>query len=249
MPDLLLVLAALIGAAVQATVGFGYAFFAAPAAFAVYQPEPAVALLLGMAIVVNGLVLLGERRNPEVEYAAAVPMLVAAVPGVAAGVVVLGAVDADHLQVAVGALILFGVVAQARRSARQPDVPPSVQGHLPLAVGAGLTAGVLTTSASITGPVVVLALTHEGGRGKALRDTLAFILLGLSILGAIALAVSGADTSGIALADVLVIGAALLIGLRIGAVIFARLPTELHYRLVLVAAAIAAALSLLSGLT
>jgi len=37
--DLLLIAAVLIGISVQAAIGFGFAFFVAPAAFAALEPE------------------------------------------------------------------------------------------------------------------------------------------------------------------------------------------------------------------
>ena len=51
---------------VQAAIGFGFAFFVAPAAFAAFPPEQAVTLVLLLGVAINCLVLFGERRGLEV---------------------------------------------------------------------------------------------------------------------------------------------------------------------------------------
>ena len=44
--EVLVVGAVLVGMSVQAAIGFGFAFFVAPAAFAAFDPEQAVTLVL-----------------------------------------------------------------------------------------------------------------------------------------------------------------------------------------------------------
>ena len=55
--ELLVVGAVLVGMSVQAAIGFGFAFFVAPAAFAAFAPEQAVTLVLLLGVIINVLVL------------------------------------------------------------------------------------------------------------------------------------------------------------------------------------------------
>ena len=80
---------------VQAAIGFGFAFFVAPAAFAAFEPEPAVTLVLLLGIAINCLVLFGERRSAEVESRQIGLLLIAAAPGTLAGLWLLTHADRD----------------------------------------------------------------------------------------------------------------------------------------------------------
>jgi uncharacterized protein len=241
--DLLLVAAVVVGISVQAAIGFGFAFFVAPAAFAAFPPEQAVTLVLLLAIALNCLVLFGERRATSIARREVTILLAAAVPGMALGAWVVTAADPELLQILVGVVVLIGAAVQALG-------PRSGTEHAPtLEVGGGLAAGALTTSVSVNGPAVLLVLTRIGLRGGALRDSLAAALLGLSLLATpIVLVASGADR---ALPDGLVVLAcvpALLAGHRVGAAVFRRLDDDAHHRVALTAAALAGLLSIAAAL-
>jgi uncharacterized protein len=243
--DLLLVAAVVVGISVQAAIGFGFAFFVAPAAFAAFAPEQAVTLVLLLAIAINCLVLFGERRQVRVARREVTILVVAAVPGMLLGAWVVTRADRELLQLLVGVFVLAGAAVQAlgqRPAASEPRAPV-------LEVGGGLAAGALTTSVSVNGPAVVLVLTRLGLRGGDLRDSLAAALLGLSLLATpVVLVASGADRalpdSWVALACV----PALLIGHRFGAAVFRRLDDDSHHRAALGAAALAGLLSIAAAL-
>jgi len=237
--DLLLVAAVVVGISVQAAIGFGFAFFVAPAAFAAFPPEQAVTLVLMLAIAINCLVLFTERRPVAVARREVGILLAAAVPGMVLGAWIVTQADRDLLQLLVGIVVLIGAGVQAlgpRTSARRGPA---------LEVGGGLAAGALTTSVSVNGPAVVLVLTRIGLRGGPLRDSLAAALLGLSLLAApiVLIAAGGSE----ALPDgwvVLACVPALLIGHRVGAAVFRRLDDDAHHRVALIAAALAGLLSI-----
>ena len=241
--DLLLVAAVVVGISVQAAIGFGFAFFVAPAAFAAFPPEQAVTLVLLLAIAINCLVLFGERRRVEVARREVAILLAASVPGMLIGAWVVTEAGRDLLQLLVGVVVLVGAGVQALG-------PRSGTRHAPtLEVGGGLAAGALTTSVSVNGPAVVLVLTRLGFRGGGLRDSLAATLLGLSLLATpIVLVASGGDRAvpdgWVALACV----PALLIGHRVGAAVFRRLDDDAHHRVALIAAALAGLLSICGAL-
>ena len=237
--DLLLVSAVVVGISVQAAIGFGFAFFVAPAAFAVFPPEQAVTLVLLLGVAINCLVLLGERRRVDVAHREVAILLAAALPGMLVGAWVVTEADRDLLQLLVGIAVLAGAGVQALG-------PRTAAGSLPaLEVGGGLAAGALTTSVSVNGPAVLLVLTRIGLRGGSLRDSLAAALLGLSLLAVpVVLVASGA---GRALPDdwvALACVPALLAGHRFGAAVFRRLDDDSHHVAALSAAALAGLLSI-----
>ncbi|MDX6583139.1 MAG: uncharacterized protein QOI10_2323 [Solirubrobacterales bacterium] len=238
--DLLLVAAVVVGISVQAAIGFGFAFFVAPAAFAAFHPEQAVTLVLLLAIAINCLVLFGEGRRVDVANGTVAVLVAAAVPGMVIGAWVVTEANRELLQLLVGVVVLAGAGVQAL------GPRPAATGRASaLEIGGGLAAGALTTSVSVNGPAVVLVLTRLGLRGGRLRDSLAAALLGLSLLAApVVLIASGADR---ALPDgwvVLACVPALLVGHRAGAAVFRRLDDEAHHRVALGAAALAGLLSI-----
>ena len=241
--DLLLVAAVLVGISVQAAIGFGFAFFVAPAAFAAFPPEQAVMLVLLLGVAINCLVLFGERRRVDVARREVTILLAAALPGMLVGAWVVTEADRDLLQFLVGVVVLAGAGVQAIG-------PRSGTGHAPaLEIGGGFAAGALTTSVSVNGPAVLLVLTRIGLRGSALRDSLASALLGLSVLAApIVVVAAGGDRALPEGWVVLACVPTLLVGHRAGAAVFRRLDDDAHHRVALIAAALAGLLSIVAAL-
>jgi uncharacterized protein len=173
------------GAALQSATGFGFSVVAAPLVFAVVEPEEAVGLLIVLGSLVNVLTLVSERRRPRPVWRECAVLLACALPGAVAGVAVLRALDPVALQVAVSA----GVVATliARRLAKQRT--PAWGGPI-----AGFAAGALTTSTTTAGPPLIVYLLGRRLEPVQVRDTMPVCFLGLSVVGVIALLVTG--TSG-----------------------------------------------------
>jgi uncharacterized membrane protein YfcA len=171
------------GAALQSATGFGFALIAAPIVFAVVEPEEAVGLLIVLGAEVSLLTLATERRRPQPIKRDCVVVLVSALPGAVAGVALLRALDAVALQVAVS----VGVIATlaARRLAAGHHTPAWT------AWIAGFLSGGLTTSTTTTGPPLIVYLLGRDIRPGQFRDTLTVCFLGLSVVGVIALVVTG----------------------------------------------------------
>jgi uncharacterized membrane protein YfcA len=245
--EVLVVVAVLIGMSVQSAIGFGFAFFAAPAAFAAFAPEQAVLCVLILGVPINCLVLFAEGRRARVASGPTATVIVAALPGMLAGAWVVSQVDRDALQALVGVIVLAAALAQALATrAGSPARPQAAAASpSPAEIGGGLASGVLSTSVSINGPPLVLTFSHLGLRGALLRDSLAAALLALTFpAAAIVLAVGGGET---ALPDGWVLLAcvpAVLVGHRFGAGIFRRLDDGTHHRAALGAAAAAGVLSI-----
>ena len=173
------------GAALQSATGFGFSIVAAPLVFATVGPEEAVGLLIVLGTLVNVLTLAGERRRPRPVVRECAVLLAFALPGAVAGVAVLRALDPVTLQVAVSAGVLATLAA--RRLARRGM--PAWAGPI-----AGLAAGALTTSTTTAGPPLIVYLLGRRIEPARMRDTVPVCFLGLSLVGVIALWVTG--TSG-----------------------------------------------------
>src|SRR5690349_2521212 len=78
-----------VAAVVQSATGFGFALVAGPVAYAVLHPLPAVTLILIVAPVVSVLVLFGERRRPRVLWREISLAVVAAIPGLPIGLLLI----------------------------------------------------------------------------------------------------------------------------------------------------------------
>src|SRR5918996_3805322 len=132
--------AAFAGAAVQSATGFGFALVLSPALFAAMEPVEAVIALLVLGLALNLLVLFEGGRPEHVDWRALAPMLLAAVPGLAVGVVALTQLSKEALQVAVGVAVILAAGWQLRE-----PVP-----RRPSGLAAGFASGALTTSVSVS---------------------------------------------------------------------------------------------------
>lgn len=225
---LLAALAALVGAAVQSSTGFGFALVLSPALFAVLEPAEAVTTLLVLGLALNLLVLFERGRPEHVDGRRLAPMLAAAVPGLAVGVVILGALSKEVLQIGVGLAVIAAAAWQLRR--RMLERPLRLAPGASVAVG--FASGVLTTSISVSGPPIVLWLEAHGVSAREFRATLAWSFLALNLAGGVILVAvegGGALRPGL-LAGLLVL---VLAGHLLGAFAFSRIDHERFFRIAL----------------
>jgi uncharacterized protein len=241
------VAAVVVGMAVQASISFGFGFFVAPAALAVFRPAQAVTLLLLLALLINSLILGAEGRQREIDKRSTVLLCLWALPGIVGGALVVRELNTNVLQVAIGVGIVLAAAFQARSSR---DVEPAGVPHRDRTLGAGgLVSGVLTTATSLNGPTVVLTLTRAGLRAHLLRDTAATIFLVLAISGTVALATLAHSARSVPPWPLLVaLIPAVAVGHQLGAALFRRLDAERHRRLVLGAAIVAGTVSIVAGI-
>jgi uncharacterized protein len=244
---LLAAAAALIGASIQSATGFGFALVLSPALFAVLEPVEAVTSLLALGLVLNLLVLLEHGRPEHIDWRALGPMLLAALPGLAAGAVVLTLLSKDALQVAVGIAAILAAAWQLRQ--RRVRDAASSRRRLPPAVGwaVGFSSGALTTSISISGPPIVLWLEAHEVRPEEFRASLAASFFALNLTGgAVLLAAEGSRALDAGV--VLPLLALVVVGHALGTVAFRRLDRERFFTIVLALVACTGAASLAGGL-
>jgi uncharacterized protein len=218
-----------------------------PALFAAVDPVEAVTSLLVLGLALNVLVLFERGRPEHVNWRALAPMLAAAIPGLAVGVVALMLLSKEALQVAVGLAVIFAAGWQLNR--RRARGPTASGRPLPAAAGwaAGFASGALTTSISVSGPPIVLWLEAHGIRPEEFRASLAGSFLVLNLIGGVVLLV--AEGGGALEADVVLpLLGLVLVGYALGSVVFARLESERFFALSLALVICTGAASLAAGL-
>jgi uncharacterized membrane protein YfcA len=240
---LLAAVAVLVGATVQAATGSGLAQIAGPALVAVLAPAEAVSTLIVLATVTTLLLLLVRRRAQRaVRWADARALLLAGLPGVAAGVLVLAVVARPVLQVVVGLGVLAAVAFQLRpRALAGPPPRPWTTAAV------GVVAGLLTTTTGTNGPPLVLWLERRRATPEQTRDTLGVLFLGLNLLGALALAVAGRAQSAFRPDVLAVLLAAAVVGHAAGRWLFHLLDARRFRAAALAVSALAGLASLVAG--
>lgn len=235
--------AVLAGAAVQSATGFGFALVCGPVLIAVFEPEEAVAVLAALGLVLAVLVLAdsGLRR---VAWRPLAPIMLAAVPGLAIGLLALEAFSKPVLQLGVGLAVVAAAAVQIR--AGRPHEP--AEPGLAASGLVGLVSGALTTSIGVNGPPVAMWLEARGSDPGEMRATLAASFLMLNACGfAVLVAAHGAGD----VADpgrLLPLVGAVIAGHVVGALAFRRIDAETFRRLVLGLVIAAGAASAVAGL-
>lgn len=225
-----IVLAAVLGGALQSTLGFGASFTLVPA-LAVLAPE----LLPGAVIVaiapLSVLMIARDRRGLDGWAVGRVSL--GRLPGIAAGGLVVAFLPLRWLTVTI-AVVLLGAVASVAGGWRL-EVTRARE------VVAGAVSGLTGTAAALGGPP--LALLYRESTGGVLRPTLAGVWLVGTVPVLVSLALAGSLTVEQATAGAW-LGAAMVVGLTAAAPAVARLGDGTLRRLVLGWAAVGALLAL-----
>jgi uncharacterized membrane protein YfcA len=235
--ELVLIFGAL-GAFVQTATGFGGALVLAPVLFATMRPAQAVLLSALLGLVQSSVLVARNRR--EVLRDDLRSLVAFALPGLAAGVLVLRVAPESVLRVVVGASV---IVATIVRRLLGPGRPMSDLAAAP----AGFLAGLLTTSATVNGPPLVLFLSGRGATAAQMRGTLAAMFIALDLLTLLALAVGGALVLP-PLAAVVALAASFPLGLLGGLWLGDRMPERVYARSVTVLLLSLGAASIVAGI-
>jgi uncharacterized protein len=181
-----------------------------------------------------------------VDWGGLKPAMLAALPGLPIGALLVRVLPADALRIAIGVIVCALVAHRVWR--RSPATGRSEPGRA-TATLAGFSAGVLTTSTTTNGPPLALWLGGRGLQPAVVRDTVsaAFLLLDFVGIGVV-LAVVGPSR---ALAEAVWLPAlapVVIAGHLTGSWIFRRLPAHRYDQLLLLAVAAAGAVSIGTGL-
>ncbi|MBA2312495.1 MAG: sulfite exporter TauE/SafE family protein [Actinobacteria bacterium] len=177
---LIAVAAAVVAAAIQGSIGFGFSLVVVPT-LTLIEPRllPAAILLVALPMTI----FLTYRERHAVDLRGLALTSAGRIFGTGAGLWLLTIVPDDDLAVLMGSIILVAVVV----SAFAPDFESRSGAHL----SAGVASGVMGTAAALGGPP--LALAYQSRPGPVLRATLSasFVigalmsLTGLLIVGRI----------------------------------------------------------------
>lgn len=195
---ILTLVAVAVGAVIQGSIGFGYAFVAVPT-MALLYPEalPATPLLLALPLTA----LMSAREWRSIDVTGFFLITGARAVGTAAGVALVVLIPASFLSVLVGLLI----TAVALLSFLNPNFEVSNKTRL----AGGIASGITSTTAAIGGPP--LALIYQDRSGAELRSTLS-----VSFVVGIAMSLVGLGLAGRVQGWHLLLALQLLPGLLVG---------------------------------
>lgn len=166
-----------VGCTIQGVAGFGANLFAVPI-LALINPE----FVPGPVLIVNPILsaLLTWRERGHADREGLRWSLIGRMPGIAAGVLALGAVTEDRLGV------LFGVLLLLSLTLRLAGIKPSrTAGTL---LSAGCLSGFMGTTVGVGGPPI--ALLYHDAPGPVLRATMSSYFLAGTVVSVLALTAS-----------------------------------------------------------
>jgi uncharacterized protein len=233
---------ALLAAIVQATAGLGFALIVTPVLFLEMAPASAIVTATVLGILLNLLVLFAESRSPTPVWGEVLPILAAAIPGAACGVVLLTELPRPALQLFVGATVIAAALLRTRRPAHSRR--RGARSRLAL----GYTVGALATSTGINGPPLALWLAARGLSPAQVRDSLSATFLGIGVIATLTI-LPVVTHARVQAATMAVAACGVLAGHAVGTRLFARLPIARYEHVLLVIVLAAGTASVIAGAT
>lgn len=174
----LALVAVAVGALIQGSIGFGYAFVAVPAMALLYtEAVPVTPLLLALPMTV----LMSAREWRYIDVSGFFLITGARVVGTTLGVALLVYIPASFLSVLVGFLVVL--------AALMSFLSPTFEVNNKTRLAGGIASGVTSTTAAIGG--APLALIYQDRSGAELRSTLAISFVAGIITSLVGLALAG----------------------------------------------------------
>jgi uncharacterized membrane protein YfcA len=237
-----LALLVICGAALLGGIsGFGFALISTPLLLALGFPL-AFVVPMNLAIAMLTRVVVAYRLRGHIRFGRVALMAAASVPGIALGLVAVGAVPTPAIKLATGLLVMSASVLIWRASSRPPLRPwPGA------AAAAGCLGGFLGVTTSLNGIPPVLLLSSEQASPKRFQADLAlfFVLTNLATLAM--LGGQGRLPGEAALPIGALWLAAALVANHVGTSLGGRLPTARFRRIALALAFLAGAMTVLTA--
>jgi uncharacterized membrane protein YfcA len=167
-----------VGAALQGSVGFGFALMSAPILAFVDPRLVPGPLILAVTLL---LVLTAVREHQAMDLSGIGWVLFGRVPGTILAIVALDAMSERGITIGLGVLVLLAVAISLSR-VNLPRTPA-------LLMVAGVVSGLMGTSSGLGGPAVAVLYQHEPG--DRVRSTLAGYFLMGAVMSLAALAYAG----------------------------------------------------------
>lgn len=223
-PEFILVPITLVAAVVNGAIGHGFSSITVPLALLVMTSRVLNPALVLVEVMINGYVLVLNRRSIPSVLRRAAPVLGGLVPGVIVGAYLLSVIDPTRLKLIVFAALLPMILLQAAGVRR----PIHAERAVSVPFGAGV--GVLYSMTTISGPPLALMLNNQGLAKREFRAALAVIRLAESMLTAVAYWVIGLYTARSAELALAILPSVVL-GVPLGAALIRRLDAESFRRI------------------
>jgi uncharacterized protein len=215
----------LAASVVNGGLGYGYSSLSTPLALLVFVNKilnPAYVLL--EAGINTFMLFLSGRANIAATYRRTIPVIVALVPGVIVGSLILNAVAPLWIRFAVYAVILPLILLQAA-GFRKP-----LKGEARAGVPLGLGVGLLYSITTISGPPIALFWNNQGLKQREFKAAVAQIRIAESYLTCVSYYLLGLFTaSSISLFKV--ISPPVFIGIPVGMLIVSKVAVETFRRM------------------
>lgn len=219
-----LVVTTLFAAGVTGALGYGFSSLTVPIALLFFSNRVLNPALVLVAIVLNGYVLVINRKSVPRVWKRVVPILLGLIPGIIGGSYILYSLNPEWLKLSTYAVLLPLILLQAA-GVRRPIHSERVVG---VPFGAGV--GILYSVTTISGPPLALLFNNQGLVKEQFRAAMAMIRVAESILTATAyyfLGLYSVESSQV-LFSVL---PSVVIGVPLGAFLFGRIHAETFRRL------------------
>lgn len=214
----------LLAATVNGALGYGFSSITVPVALLFLTNRVLNPALVPIEVVLNAYVLWVNRRSIPIVWRRTLPIVVALLPGVAVGTMLVSQVNSDWLKFITYAALLPLILLQAAGFRR----PIRSERSAGLAFGGAL--GVLYSVTTISGPPLAVALSNQGLAHREFRAALGIIRLAESSMTAVAYAYAGLySRSSMALIPFIL--PSLAIGVPIGAQLIRHIRPETFRRI------------------
>ena len=210
---------------VNGGLGYGYSSLSTPLALLVFVNKilnPAYVLL--EAGINTFMLALSGKKNIAKTYRRTIPVILALVPGVIVGSLILNAVSPLWIRFAVYAVILPLILLQAA-GFRRP-----LKGEATAAVPLGLGVGLLYSITTISGPPIALFWNNQGLQQREFKAAVAQIRIAESYMTCVTYYFLGLFTAN-SISLFQVISPPVLIGIPVGMIIVSKVAVETFRRL------------------
>lgn len=231
--------AVLFAAFVRGLAGFGFALILAPLLLLILDPIVVVIINLFLGLLSHIVVVLWSLR--EVNLRRISPMIASSLLGIPLGAWIISVIAPHIMKIVIGTVIIFFAIpifVGFRKS--------FTSGKLTVGL-AGFFSGILASSTSLGGPPVVLFMHSQGWTKREILASLAAYFTFLNSFSLLALSISGQMHVGTLLTAASLVPA-MLIGVRLGMMVFQRTNSHLFRFLSMFIVICAGILAVISGL-
>ena len=168
----------------QGCLGFGFGMISVPPLLMLLTAAEVIPMQIALSLFLT--LPLAHRERHHLKPMLVGPLLIGAVIGLPAGMLVLYWFDGPYLKIAVGIILVFMAIAMLSGWSYY------VKRQLPILFPVGFLSGVMATSFSMAGPPIILFLTNQDMEKSAFRGNILVYFTALGIISTIGYIIIGA---------------------------------------------------------